>query len=132
MTDRYQLAQDYDNTADYEIIEGVIVSEEPIHFVSSLGTFATAREIVTLDGVVHDDGTDQFEWTIAAMTPAQYKYIKDTFLNGARSGPVTVRTKDNDGVWVDRNAVLTLPRLPSRTLEKYSDVILSFTNGEAV
>lgn len=130
MVDAYQLAEGHDNIAGYEIIEGVDVSNEPIYHASSLGTFATGREIVTLDSVVHDDGFDQFEWTFAAMTPAQFKYIKDTFLDGARSGLVTVRTKTNDDVWVDRNATLTLPRLPSRTLEKYSDVVLSFTFGE--
>lgn len=132
MVDRYQLAEGYDNTAGYEIIEGVEVVDEDIHHVSSLGTFATAREIVTLDKVVHDDGDDEWEWLIEAMTPEQYKYLKDTFLNGERSGPVTVRTKTNDNVWVDRNAVLTLPRRPSRTLLKYSDVVLSFTGGEAL
>lgn len=130
MADIYQLAEGYDNTAGYVAIEGVEVVGEDIHHVSSVGTFAAAREILTLDKVVHDDGDDEWEWLIAAMTPEQYKYIKDTFLDGERSGPVTVRTKTNDGVWVDRNAVLTLPRRPTRTLLKYSDVVLAFTGGE--
>lgn len=132
MADIYQLAEGYNNAAGYVEIEGVEVAGEDIHHVSSVGTFGTARETTVIDGTVFDDGFDTWEWVIAGVSIDQYAYFSTTFLDGQRSGPVTVRTKMNDGTWVDRNATMTLPRRPSLQGFKYGGFVLSFTMGEAL
>ncbi len=128
----YQLAEGHDNTAGFVEMRNVIAGGERLAYITSLGTYQAAREIVGLDGIVRDDGDDTFEWTFAWMSPEQLAYIQTNFLNGARSGPVTVETLTNAGDWVEVNAILTLPRTLSLNGEYFGPVIFTFTRAEAV
>lgn len=125
----YALAEGY-NALSLTNWDDITVDGASLSHVTSLGTFATGREIETLDGVMHDDGFEEWQWLVVAMTPAELDYLSVTFLDGARSGPVTAETRKNNGVFVERNAIMTLPRLPILRGEKYSDVIIQFRRGE--
>lgn len=123
----YGLIAGHDNTP---ILLTEIVSGEPLEsHATSLGTFRAARELVALDGITYDDGTDTWEWTFAALLPSDIEAIETDVLNGARSGPVTVETRNRYGAFVVRNAILTLPATLSLRGVKFETVVFAFTQG---
>lgn len=133
MLNTYALAPGHNNVAGLiplsELIDG-----NPTHsHASSLGTFRAAREFVALDEIAYDDGTDVWEWTFAALLPSDIEYIETNILNGARSGYVTVETRNRYNVFVERNAVLTLPAIFTRpdASWKFGPVVFTFTGGRA-
>lgn len=127
----YQIAPGHNNVAGLIPVDELINGEAPDSHVDSLGTFQAAREFVALDEITYDDGPDIWEWEFVSLWPAEVKEIEDTILNGARSGAVTVETKDRRGDFVQRNATLTLPsRIPrSKSSPKFGPVVFTFTGG---
>ncbi len=127
----YKLAPGYDNVAGLIDLRDLI-SGGPIEaYASSVGSFRASEEFVGLDGVAQDQGYDTWEWEFATLTPSEVDVIQADILDEARSGPVTAQTKTNRGVWVHRNAVLTLPSTYVRDGLKYGNPVLVFTRGEA-
>lgn len=131
MLNAYGLVAGWNNTP---VAISVIIDGEPTFtHASSLGTFRAAREFVGLDEITYDDGTDSWEWTFSAIPPSEIAIIEDDVLDGARSGPVTVETRNRYGAWVERNAILTLPAQLSRpdSWESFGPVVFTFTGGRA-
>ena len=129
MNNAYGLIAGWDNTP---VALSVIIDGEPTFtHASSLGTFRAAREFVGLDEIVYDDGTDSWEWTFSALPPSDIETIETDVLGGARSGLVTVETRNRYGAWVERNAILTLPAQFSRpdSWESFGPVVFTFTGG---
>jgi hypothetical protein len=128
----YALAEGYNNVAGFILIDGIVNDGPPESHATSLGTFRATNAFVNFDGVTEDDGYDTWEWTFTALTTEDIQEIEDAVLNGARSGPVTVQTRNRRGTFVNRNAVLTLPaELPLQGL-KFGGVRFLFTVGEPV
>lgn len=132
MTDTYQLAPEFNNQAGYVVMSAIVVGERPLARITSMGTFATAREIITLDSEPHDDGFYVWQWRLAALTFDELAYLEDTFFDGERHGDVTVMTRNRRGEWIELNAKAALPRLPTLIGEKYGDVVIDFTEGEII
>lgn len=131
MLNAYGLVAGWNNTP---VALSVIIDGLPTHsHASSLGTFRAAREFVGLDEITYDDGTDSWDWTFVALLPSEIEIIETDVLNGARSGPVTVETRNRYNAWVERNAILTLPASFSRPdgSWKYGPVVFTFTGGRA-
>jgi hypothetical protein len=127
----YSLAEGFDNAAGFVEIIDIFVDARRLAHITSLGSYQAAREIVGLDGITRDDGYDTFQWSFEWMSPAEVEYLQTTFLDGARSGPVTVETRDNYGDFVERNAILTMPKSYTLRGIYYGDVVLTFTRAEA-
>lgn len=126
----YQLAEGYNNAAGLTPLDEIVSGEPLESHATSLGTFATGFETVTLSGEVFDDGYYTWTWTFAALTPADIAAIETNILNGARSGPVTVETRNRYGTFDQYNAILTLPRLLPLQGLKFGGVVFEFTRGE--
>lgn len=127
----YQLAEGYNNAVGFVEMIDIVVDSRRLAHITSLGSYQAAREIEGLDGIVIDDGYDTFTWTFEFMRPSEVEYIQTTFLNDARSGPVTVETRNNFGDFIERNAILTLPKSYSLRGEYYGPVVFNFTRVEA-
>lgn len=131
MLNTYGLVAGHNNTP---VALDELISGEPLEsHASSLGTFRAAREFVALDEITYDDGADVWEWTFAALLPSDIEHIETNILNGARSGPVTVETRNRYGAFAERNAILTLPATLQRSesSNKFGPVVFTFTGGRA-
>ena len=126
----YSLGEGF-NAVTLTEIAMLLVDGRRFAHITSLGTYQAARELVGLDGITRDDGDNTFEWSFEWMRPAELEYIQTNFLDGARSGPVTVETRDNFGDWIEVNAILTLPKALTLRGEYYGPVTFTFTRAEA-
>lgn len=124
----YSLGAGY-NAAVLTVIATITVTGQRLAYITSLGTFQASREFIGLDQITQDDGDDTFTWTFEYMRPEETSYIKTTFLAGARSGRVTVETLNNNRVWVQENAILTLPPIYPLRGKYYGPVIFTFRGG---
>jgi hypothetical protein len=133
MAQEYAIAADHDNEAGLDTWEDIRVSGRALtSSVQGLGTFDRGLERAYLDGSIEDTGTASWTWTIATMTLAEYAYLSTTYLNGVRSGPVTARTRTEDGSYANFNVTATLQKGPTMVAGHYEDVEIKFTSGEAL
>lgn len=128
----YQLADGHNNTAGFVSMLDIVVDEQRLARITSLGSHQPARFIKGLDGISRPDGGDVFTWTFEWMSPEEVAYIKTTFLNGGYSGYVTVETLTSERVWVEQNAILTLPFSYSLRGEFYGPVVFTFEDGVTI
>jgi hypothetical protein len=134
MTQEYAVVSGHNNPGDLETIEDIRVSGRPLlSSIEALGEFDDGLERAYLDGSIEDNGLASWGWKSASMLPSEYGYIRTNILAGKRSGPVTVRTRLNDGTYSNFNATLTLPKRGDLQLQPggwYKDVPWTFTSGE--
>jgi hypothetical protein len=131
MSNEYALAPTHNNVDNLDPIDDIRVSGRPLKSsVQGLGDFIPGLDRQTLDSLHEDMGTASWKWISATMTPAELKYLMDTYLNGQRSGRVTVCTRKNTGVYANFNAGLTFPQTLRNVLGYYEDVEWVFEGGE--
>ena len=63
------------------------------------------------NAMVFDSGFSAITWQFDILTFAQYWWLYNTILSGARSGPVTAYTRVGNNPFTRMNTVMILPRL---------------------
>lgn len=134
MANQYAISAGHDNEVGLDLIDEILVTgRRLLSSIEALGEFDDGLERAFIGGNIEDVGTVEWDWNSASMWPGEYKYIRDTYLGGLRSGPVTVRTRLNGGDYVLFNATLTLPKRGDLRREDggwYKDLRWRFTSGE--
>ena len=136
MANEYALAPDHDNVPALDPIDEILVAgKRLLSSVEALGEFDDGEEFEFLGGNIEDEGDAEWDWKFASMWPHELDHFRDTYLDGKRHGPVTVRTRLNGSTYQNFNATLSLPKRGDLRLELggfYRDVIFRFRRGVAL
>lgn len=88
------------------------------------------------DGANYLTGLSQLTWLFAGMTRKQWRYLQDTYTTGGNSysGPVTVRSQNEDGTYTNYNAILNLPQMSTLQYKPggFENVEILFNHLEAL
>lgn len=94
------------------------------------GIFVAGEDIPTADGTVVESGFYFTDWEYrgAALDESEYTALLTQLgVDTAKSAAVTIRTRTVDGTFVAKNAIVTRPRNPARTLTGMQNVTFRFT-----
>lgn len=88
-----QIAKGNDNYSGLGNIELILVDRDYFPRVHDFPFYREGLDRVTGDGITRGDGFSSAQWISNAITYAQWWYLYTSILGGARSGPVTIKTR---------------------------------------
>lgn len=88
-----QIARGNDNYSGLGNIELILVDRDYFPRVHDFPFYREGVDRVTGDGITRGDGFDTTQWLSNGITDGQWWYLYTSILGGARSGPVTIKTR---------------------------------------
>ena len=122
----YKIASGYNNAAGLTNVELLTAGGRYFYAVAIGGHDLNLK--TQENGVGFASGFSLLIWK-SNVTRAHYAYIRDTLLGGKYSAPVTIRSRLDDTVYANYNAVLTIPRTRNvkRNYDLYEQMEWEFT-----